>query len=118
MTSGFPIAFNGRVAWLTCESPASSYQIPVLVIDGCAFGAADVLPGIDHVVLAGSLVAEWGALPERNELQRAYARRFCATFSRGLHPDILRRRLHEDAQTEAISESRSVNHHHKTNRKT
>lgn len=46
---------TGRIeAELTTEHPASSYGIPVLVIDGQGYGTADTIPSLD--LSAGDLV--------------------------------------------------------------
>lgn len=42
LDAGYPCAANGRPATLTTNHPASSYGLPVVVIDGVAHGSAEV----------------------------------------------------------------------------
>jgi hypothetical protein len=77
---------NGGTARLTTDSPASSYGIPVLVLDADdirgEFGPADTLP-TDQPLTGADLVATWGSEPERTEEERTAAGRFLRQWPDG-----------------------------------
>lgn len=58
---------------LTTDHPAASYGLPVLVVDGEAYGPGDTLPSGDT---AAALVVQWGREPERTDDDLRMARRF------------------------------------------
>jgi hypothetical protein len=63
------------VVELTTEHSASSYGVPVLVLDGLAYGPGDVLPSGEQ---AASLVGRWSLLPERTPEELDDASRYLA----------------------------------------
>jgi len=67
-------AEGGLLAVLTVNSPASSYGLPVLRVEGQDYGPGDRVPVLGR--LAGEWVAEWAAQPERTAGEREAARRF------------------------------------------
>ncbi len=66
---------------LTTNHPASSYGVPVAVIDGEAYGAADIVCGAG--ISAAAIVADWAAQPERSTDERMSAHRFCRQWPEG-----------------------------------
>jgi len=58
---------------LTTEHAASSYGMPVLVVDGAAYGPGDLLSDGES---ASEWVERWSRDPERTEDERDDARRF------------------------------------------
>lgn len=77
---------DGGTARLVTDSTASSYGIPVLVLDGedirGDFGPADVLP-TDQPLTGADLVARWGSEPERTTSELKAARLFLGQWPDG-----------------------------------
>ncbi len=70
-------------AVLTTEHAASSDGLPVLVIAGQPYGAADRLPAGWRGLRGGEAVVLWAALAERAAAERALARAYCAQWPEG-----------------------------------
>ena len=60
---------------LTTDHPASSYGVPVALIDGEAYGPSDILR---HGEFASVFIGRWSLLPERTSDELDMVRRFLA----------------------------------------
>ena len=85
----YEMSYSDGTVWgvLTTERAESSRNIPVLVIDGAAYGPADVVAGLPNEDVFGdttgaSLVANWGSGSRTNE-ERAAADRYCSQWPDG-----------------------------------
>jgi hypothetical protein len=76
---GYPIGS----ASLTTEHAASSHGIPVLVIEGAAYGAGDILPNGYRGMRGGECVMLWAMLPGRSSAERSAARSYCTQWPEG-----------------------------------
>jgi hypothetical protein len=78
---------RGGEAFLTTDSPASSYGIPVLRIDADDlqgdFGPSDLLGAPPTAMPAAALVAHWARQPERTAAERAAAEMFLRQWPEG-----------------------------------
>lgn len=77
---------EGGTARLTTDTPASSYGIPVLVIDAddikAELGPADIVPSSPPIT-AADIVITWDSQPDRNEEERAAADRYLRQWPDG-----------------------------------
>jgi len=76
---------DGGTTRLTTEHAASSYKIPVLVIEAedvaGVFGPADLIG--DSGISGADVVAAWGRAPERTDHERDAARRYLQQWPDG-----------------------------------
>jgi hypothetical protein len=80
------IIMGALAAHLTSEHAASSYGLPVLVVNREAFGPADVVldpEDPDNVTLAAEVVHAWASQPERTPEERDAARRYLGQWPEG-----------------------------------
>ena len=81
----------GGTIRLTNQTAASSYGIPVLVIEDAGplngeFGAADIVggwDGPDTAAVGAVIVMKWAAKPERTEDERGAARMYLQQWPEG-----------------------------------
>lgn len=77
---------EGGTARLTTDTPASSYGIPVLVIDAddiqAELGPADIVPS-SPPIMAADIILAWGSRPNRSEEERAAAERYLRQWPDG-----------------------------------
>lgn len=78
---------SGGEAWLTNESCASRYGIPVLEITAedvnGTFGPSDMLGEPPRLMLASQIVAGWGKAAGRTEEEKEFAGAFLAQWPEG-----------------------------------
>ncbi len=82
----YTIITGEQTARLTSHHSRSSHGIAVLVVNGEAHGAADLVPDPedpDSMVFAADVVAPWGRAPERTEEERDAAASFLRQWPTG-----------------------------------